>query len=108
MGHCLTKASVLRCPHGGTVQVSMANQLAKAAKSVMLRVVDTFIVSNCPCQIAGTLHPCVRVEWSRPSTRIRIAGAPVLTTDSLGRCFAADGAMQGFVLSDSSQQLKMI
>ena len=65
----LTTASVMMCPHGGTVQATSANTRVQAAARSMLRSVRH--VRRSPAArstSAGAPHPCVRCKWvvSRP------------------------------------------
>ena len=100
----LTPSSVLMCPHGGTVQATTANTRAKAAGDFLVRASDTFVVAGCPFVLGVVPHPCVRVQWVQPSARTRAVGDFALTEASVGLCLAADGAVQGTVLVNSTQQ----
>lgn len=94
----ITTASVLQCPHGGSVSIVTTNTKAKAAASLAL-VSDTFTIAGCPFQIpvgVGTVpHPCVRVQWVKPNIKTLVNGSPTLADDSVGLCLAADQVPQG-------------
>lgn len=96
----LTTASVLQCPHGGSVTIVSANMSASASAALALAN-DTFTIAGCPFQIpvgTGTVpHPCVKVQWTRPNTHTMVNGTPTLTKDSGGLCLAGDQAAQGQV-----------
>ena len=60
----LTAASVMMCPHGGTVIATPGSTRASAGTPV-LRASDTFTIVGCPLPPTGTPHPCVSVKWDR-------------------------------------------
>jgi hypothetical protein len=95
MAGLLNAASVLMCPHGGTVTASTSNTRARAAGGFILRARDTFTIAGCPLNVSGAPHPCVRVQWVVASPRTRVMSDAALTAESVGLCLAADGAPQG-------------
>lgn len=103
MGALLTTATTMQCPHGGSVRAMSTNTKAKAAGSYLLRSTDTFPIAACPLNIASAPHPCVRVQWVQTALKSKAIANPTLTTDSVGLCLAADGAVQGTVLVLSTQ-----
>jgi hypothetical protein len=98
MANLLTTASMMICPHGGTVQVISSNTKVKAAGSYLLRSTDTFMIVGCPFVLGIPPHPCVRVQWVQPALQSKTISNPHLTTESVGLCVAADQAVQGTVL----------
>jgi hypothetical protein len=103
-GLCLTTASVLMCPHGGTVTITSANARAKAGGAPMATAADTFVVAGCPFTLPGpTPSPCVLVQWIVPAARLKVSGPPALDASSVGLCIAATGAPQGAVVVQSTQ-----
>lgn len=96
----LTTASVLQCPHGGTVSIVTTNAKANAAAPLALAT-DTFTIAGCPFQIpvgVGTVpHPCLTVQWVKPNVKTLVSGTPTLAQDSVGLCLAVDQAPQGAV-----------
>lgn len=95
MGGLLTDASVLMCPHGGTVQVVTSDSRVQATSGFVLRSSDTFTVVGCPFTLGTVYHPCATVQWVVPALRSKAVGDSTLTTDSVGLCQAADQAVQG-------------
>ena len=64
----LNTASVLMCPHGGTIQITTGNTHAKAAGAFLVRASDTFQIGGCPFVLPGGVpHPCVLVQWVTPA-----------------------------------------
>src|SRR5262249_17871371 len=90
----LTQDSIITCPHGGMVVAQPQFTRVSLNGSTAVYDTDTFMVAGCPFS-PGAPHPCVRVTWQLPSQRCGGSGAAMLTADSVGFCYAADGALQG-------------
>ncbi|MEG4318622.1 MULTISPECIES: hypothetical protein [unclassified Microcoleus] len=103
MANLLTAASVMMCPHGGTVNAISSNTKTKAAGSYLLRASDTFIIVGCPLNVATVPHPCVQVQWVQTALKSKAIGDFNLTMNSVGLCVAADMAVQGTVLINTAQ-----
>ena len=95
----LTTASIVQCPHAGSVQLSTSNTLASVDGAPMLLVTDLHTVSGCPFQVpigTGTKpQPCVTVMWQVGATQTNVNSTPVLLQTSVGLCFSADQIPQG-------------
>jgi hypothetical protein len=102
MAALLTTASVLMCPHGGSVTAISSNTRAKAG-DFLVRPSDTFTIAGCAFNISGAPHPCMTVQWLKSALRCKAAGDFMLAQDSVGLCLAADQAPQGTVLIQSTQ-----
>lgn len=104
----ITTASVLQCPHLGTVTITSTNTAAQGAAPLAL-VSDSFSIVGCPFQIpvgVGTVpHPCVRVQWIKANVLTTVHGTPTLSQDSVGLCLAADQVPQGQVVVAVTQPL---
>jgi hypothetical protein len=98
----LTTASVMMCPHGGTVQAISGNTQVMAGGAPILRSSDTFIIAGCAFVIGIVPSPCVTVQWVQPAAQSKI-GDPTLTEASVGLCQAATQAVQGPVIIASTQ-----
>jgi hypothetical protein len=94
----LNSASVMMCPHGGTVQAVTSNTRAQAAGGLLLRASDTFLIAGCSFMLGTAPHPCVQVQWVQPATGSKAVGDFTLTEASVGLCTAPDQAVQGTVL----------
>jgi hypothetical protein len=94
----LNIASVMMCPHGGSVQPITSNTRAQATGGFLLRSSDTFVIAGCPFVLGLVPHPCVEVQWVQPATGSKAAGDFTLTEASVGLCVAPDQAVQGAVL----------
>jgi uncharacterized Zn-binding protein involved in type VI secretion len=103
MAGLLNTSSVMMCPHGGTVSAISSNTKAKAGGSYILRSSDTFTIAGCPLNVAGAPHPCVQVRWIQPALESKAVSDSTLTASSVGLCVAADQAVQGTVLIQTTQ-----
>jgi len=85
--------------HGGSAILSTANTKMMVDGAAALLESDKHSVAGCPFQIPvgpGTKpSPCIRIEWSAGSTQMQLNGAGVLVQSSIGKCYSAEGAMQG-------------
>ena len=105
MGALLTTASMLMCPHGGTVTIISSNTQATAGGSPLVRSSDTFIVAGCPFTLPPAVpSPCMTVQWIQTDTKSKAAGDFTLSMNSMGLCLAATQAPQGTVLIGNTQQ----
>jgi hypothetical protein len=103
-GAALTTASVLMCPHGGSVSIVSANTRAKAAGAPIATASDTFMIAGCSFTLPGpTPSPCMQVQWIVPAMRLKAGGAQALDAGSTGLCIAATGAPQGAVIVQNTQ-----
>ncbi len=99
----LTTASVLMCPHGGTVQATPSSTAVQFAGAPGVTASDTFVVAGCPFVIGVVPSPCVSVQWVQPAEMSSVGGNPALTEASVGLCLAATQAPQGPVMIASTQ-----
>lgn len=105
-GPSLTTASVLMCPHGGTVQIMSTFPRTKASGPPVVTTADVFLVVGCPFVIPATPpipSPCLRVQWLVPDLRVKVNGATTLSLGSTGLCLNPAGLPQGPVMIVSSQ-----
>jgi hypothetical protein len=103
MSGFLSAASVLMCPHGGSVQIVPSNTAVQFAGAPAVTASDTFIVAGCAFVIGVVPSPCVSVQWVQPATGSTVGGNPTLTEASVGLCLAATQAPQGPVVIASTQ-----
>jgi hypothetical protein len=102
----LTTASVLMCPHGGTVQIVSSNTRVTAGGDPLARSTDTFIIAGCPFTIPpAEPSPCVQVQWVQTAEESQTMGDFNLTEASVGLCIAATQAPQGPVTISATQPL---
>lgn len=107
MGALLTTASMLMCPHGGTVSAITSNTQATAGGSPLVRGTDTFTIAGCPFTLPGPPpipSPCMTVQWMQTDTESKAGGDFTLSMNSQGMCLAATQAPQGTVLINTTQQ----
>ncbi|MEM9293219.1 MAG: hypothetical protein AAGD01_16170 [Acidobacteriota bacterium] len=88
----------IRCPHGGTVMILPTNPRVRATAPVgMLNHQSP--VAGCPFQIptpgGPKPQPCVRVQWTLGTLRVKANGIPVINRSAIGMCFSIEGIPQG-------------
>jgi hypothetical protein len=105
MAEFLTTASVLQCPHGGSVSVVSSNTHTKADGAFVLCSTDTFVIAGCPFTLppTGPPNPCLQIQWMTTVMRSQVMSNQVLAKDSVGMCIGANGAPQGTVLIQQAQ-----
>jgi hypothetical protein len=97
MTRYLTTASVVACPHGGTVTgvPSQSEQLQDGYP--ILSSADVFVVAGCPAVDAdGTPAPCLQVQWSTTCDLV-VAWGHALDESSTGIALDASTAPRGTV-----------
>jgi len=103
-GHILTTASQVKCPHGGTATLSTANMMVKADGAYALLEADIHVVAGCTFTVPPAKpQPCVRIEWSLGAAMTKVNNTAVLLRTSLGKCYSAEGAMQGMAIVSQTQ-----
>ncbi len=103
MSALLNTASLLMCPHGGTVSAISSNVRVSAAGAPLVRASDTFVIAGCPFSTPAGPHPCVLVQWVTQDLRSQVLSGPTLSEASVGLCLAADQAPQGAVIIAMTQ-----
>src|ERR1700750_2803770 len=98
MGELLSASAVLMCPHGGTVTAVPSSSKVTLGGDPIVLATDTFTIAGCSFMIGMVPSPCTLVQWQSPALKCTSDGTPLLTTDSVGMCMAATGAVQGTVL----------
>ena len=102
-GNVLTTASTVMCTHGGQATLLTSNSKVLAQGAPALLETDAHPVVGCPFTVGPKYSPCVRIEWSAGSGQVSVGGTPVLTRSSLGKCFGAEGAVQGVATIANTQ-----
>ena len=83
------------CGHAGQISAVSASPRVRLSGQVAVTIGDTFPIAGCTLNVSGAPHPCVRVQWLVPSSRVRIGGQPAILQTSTGMTLAADMAPQG-------------
>lgn len=109
-GRALTDASVMICPHGGSVS-AIATGLADAGGGTILVMTDTCTIAGCPFQLPTTPptpSPCVQVQWVTAELKVLSNSTPVLSESSVGLCLAPTSAPQGTVQVINTQPVLQV
>jgi hypothetical protein len=88
-------AAVATCPHGGQVQTVSANARVLVSGLQVATMVDQSTVIGCAFNVSGAPSPCVKIQWTVPSARVKVMGQPVLLQASVGLCQNPAQAPQG-------------
>src|SRR3954451_5369387 len=85
------------CPHGGQVTAIPSSPRVTVGGQPVTTVADQYVLAGCPSAIlpAPGPHPCIKVQWLLPATRVTVSGQPVILQSSSGLCLAPDQAPQG-------------
>jgi hypothetical protein len=94
-GPILHVGATFTCLHGGPALVVPGNPRVLVSGMPVATMSDQFPVTGCLFNVSGSPHPCVRIQWTVPATRVFAGGAPVLLQTSVGLGVAADLAPQG-------------
>jgi hypothetical protein len=86
---------VALCPHGGMVTAVPSQSRVLLGGNPAVTFSDTFIIAVCAFTIAVVPHPCVKVQWLAPATRVMIGGQPAVLQNNPALCLAGDQAPQG-------------
>jgi hypothetical protein len=87
--------AVAICPHGGQVQTISSNVRVLVSGMPVATISDVSLIAGCPFFVGPAYHPCIKVQWLVPATRVLINGQPALLQSSTGLCLAPDQAPQG-------------
>lgn len=85
------------CPHAGqvtTIPKKPKPQVLVSGQPVAT-MEDQFVIAGCVFAPGGAAHPCVKVKWLVPATRVMVRGQPAILQTSMGLCHAGDEAPQG-------------
>lgn len=83
------------CMHGGQAILFTSNTRLSIDGAHALLESDIHPVVGCPFTIGPKYSPCIRIEWTAGSTQLAVNGTKVLVRTSVGKCFSAEGAIQG-------------
>lgn len=78
-------ATVL-CMHGGQAQPTAPNPRVLVSGQPVTTTVAPYIVGGCPFVPPGGNGPCVTGQWVTGSTRVLVAGAPLVLQSSQAVC----------------------
>jgi len=90
------------CPHQGQAQVIPGNARVKLGGQPAATTADQTLIMGCPFVPVKPM-PCLRVQWTMPSTRIKIGGNPALLDASQGLCLSPEQAPQGSLQISQTQ-----
>jgi hypothetical protein len=96
--------AVAQCPHGAPVITTSANVQVVASNMAVALASDQFSVAGCTfVGPTGQPQPCMKVQWTTPTTKCLINNQPAITALSVGMCIAANGVPGGPVVVTTTQ-----
>jgi hypothetical protein len=102
----LTTASILMCPHGGTVQIISSYPTVAGSKNPIVTIGDTFLIKGCTKILMMGVPipmPCLTVKWITWDTVAKVKGNATLSESSTGLCLNAMQLPQGNVMIQQTQ-----
>ena len=100
----LTTASILMCPHGGTVEIISSYPTVGGSQNPIVTIGDTFLIKGCSnMMMMGVPIPCLFVEWFVWDTVVKVNGNATLSETSTGLCFNVMLIPQGRVMIQQTQ-----
>ena len=105
MSGMLTTASVLMCPHGGTVQAIPSSTAVQFGGAPAVTATDTFMIAGCPFVVGVVPSPCLIVQWVSPAVQSQVNSNQTLTEASIGLCMGPAGAQGPVVISETQPQV---
>ena len=94
---------VATCAHAGQITALAASPRVRVSGQPAVTAADTFVIAGCAFNVSSAPHPCVKVQWIAPATRVRIGGQAAVLQTSPGFTVAADQAPQGAPVVISGQ-----
>jgi hypothetical protein len=94
-GALLHQGAFGACPHGGQMSVLSQNANVLVNAMPVASIADLAPIAGCSFLLANAPHPCTRVQWVVPATRVLVNRQPALLQTSSGVCLAADQTPQG-------------
>jgi len=102
-GEILNIASSIQCMHGGQALLFSSNTRLMVDNLPALLESDMHPVVGCPFTVGPKYQPCVRIEWAGGFPGCAVNGVPVLVRSSIGKCYSAEGVLQGIAIVANTQ-----
>lgn len=102
-GYLLHIGAAVQCPHKAPATGTPPAPRVFVSGQPVATLAGPWAVTGCQFQIpvgAGTVpQPCLRVQWTMPSARVKVGGSPALLQPfpgaGAGACLNAEQAPQG-------------
>lgn len=98
-GFMLHVGAVIQCTHAAPVSTAPSQPRVVVSGQPVATSSNILLVVGCPFQLPSKPSPCVKVQWLSLSTRVLVAGQPVLLQVSpgpgAGLCQSPEQAPQG-------------
>jgi uncharacterized Zn-binding protein involved in type VI secretion len=83
------------CPHGGQVAVIPSSSRVLLNGQPAATFSDIYLVAGCPFVVGLAPHPCIKIQWLVPATRVFVNGQPAILQTSFGICQSPEQIPQG-------------
>jgi len=91
----VNSGSVIKCPHGGSVQIKPTTMSVLPNGKKAVKWTDPGTVSGCPHRVGGRPQPCVKMSWVTCNPLYTIDGVPSVMFGNVGMCKTATNVPQG-------------
>jgi len=90
-------SAVATCPHQtGQISAIVSSPRVKVSSQAVATLTDQYLIAGCAFTIPGPKpQPCIKVQWLRGATRVKVNGNPVILQTSQGLCKSAEEIPQG-------------
>jgi uncharacterized Zn-binding protein involved in type VI secretion len=89
--------AVATCPHqSGQVSTIVSNPRVKVSNQPVATLNDQYLIAGCAFTVPTSKpQPCIKVQWLRVASRVKVNGNPVVLQSSQGLCKSAEEIPQG-------------
>jgi hypothetical protein len=106
----VTVATQVKCNHSGAATSSKPSSRVKVLQQAVVLKAPPLMVASCPAKLPSpggpVPAPCVTINMSVATVRLKVEGLAVLTESSTGTCIGPLGMMP--VISPGQQRVKGI
>ena len=85
-GFVVHLGATVMCMHGGQAQPTAPNPRVLVSGQPVSTLAAPYVVAGCPFVPPGGNGPCVTGQWVTGSTRVLVAGAPLVVQSSQAVC----------------------
>jgi hypothetical protein len=90
-------SGVATCPHQtGQISAIVTNPRVKVSSQAVATLNDQYLIAGCTFTVPpGKPQPCIKLQWLRVATRVKVNGSPVILRSSQGLCKSPEEIPQG-------------
>ena len=91
----ITTKSLIKCPHGGSVQLKSTAKYPLSNGYKAVKWTDPGIVSGCCFRVGGKPQPCAKMNWVTYNPLYTVDGVPGVAWGNVGICKNSNNVAQG-------------